>query len=63
MNVKKRGGLDDVYNFETFGKSMILLFQMSTSAGWSDVLNGIINEEDCEMENEETGVAGEKGTS
>ncbi|XP_071749702.1 sodium channel protein para isoform X10 [Lepeophtheirus salmonis] len=61
MNVKKRGGLDDVYNFETFGKSMILLFQMSTSAGWDGVLNGIINEEDCEIENEETGVAGNCG--
>lgn len=33
MNVKLRGGLDDVYNFQTFGQSIILLFQMSTSAG------------------------------
>jgi len=33
MNVKLRGGLDSVYNFQTFGQSMILLFQMSTSAG------------------------------
>ena len=28
MNVKHRGTLDNVYNFETFGKSMILLFQV-----------------------------------
>ncbi|CAB4059327.1 SCN2A [Lepeophtheirus salmonis] len=34
---------------------------MSTSAGWDGVLNGIINEEDCEIENEETGVAGNCG--
>jgi len=36
MNVKLRGGLDDVYNFKTFGQSIILLFQMSTSAGKTD---------------------------
>lgn len=48
MNVKLRGTLDEVYNFRTFGQSMILLFQMSTSAGWDGVLNGIMNEEDCE---------------
>ena len=28
MNVKHRGTLDSVYNFETFGQSMILLFQV-----------------------------------
>ena len=34
MNVEiGHGGLDDIYNFQTFGQSMILLFQMSTSAG------------------------------
>ena len=30
MNVKHRGTLDEVYNFETFLKSMILLFQVWT---------------------------------
>lgn len=29
MNVKEKSGLDDVYNFKTFPKSMILLFQVS----------------------------------
>jgi voltage-gated sodium channel type II alpha len=28
MHVKHRGTLDSVYNFETFGQSMILLFQV-----------------------------------
>jgi hypothetical protein len=28
MHVKDKGGLDDVYNFKTFGQSMILLFQV-----------------------------------
>lgn len=29
MHVKDKNGLDDVYNFKTFGQSMILLFQVS----------------------------------
>ena len=29
MNVQHRGTLDSVYNFETFGQSMILLFQVT----------------------------------
>lgn len=48
MNVKHTGGLDDCFNFETFGRSLILLFQMSTSAGWDGTLSGIMNEEDCD---------------
>ena len=57
MNVKHTATLDNVFNFETFGKSMILLFQMSTSAGWDGVLNAIINEDDCKADNPETGKA------
>lgn len=54
MTVKLRGTLDEVYNFQTFGQSMILLFQMSTSAGWDGVLNGIMDEKDCEPGNSQT---------
>jgi voltage-gated sodium channel type II alpha len=46
-DVKLREGLDEVYNFQTFGQSIILLFQMSTSAGWAEVMAGIIREDDC----------------
>lgn len=63
MHVKDKSGLDDVYNFKTFGQSMILLFQMSTSAGWNDVLDGIINEEDCQEPNNEIGYPGNCGSS
>ena len=42
---------------------MILLFQMSTSAGWDGVLNAIINEDDCEEDNIETGEAGDCGNT
>lgn len=31
MHVKDKSGLDDVYNFKTFGQSMILLFQVGRS--------------------------------
>ena len=63
MNVKHKSGIDEVYNFETFGKAMILLFQMSTSAGWDSVLEGIINEEDCIKPDTETGYPGNCGYS
>ncbi|XP_076261232.1 sodium voltage-gated channel paralytic isoform X20 [Rhynchophorus ferrugineus] len=63
MHVKDKSGLDDVYNFKTFGQSMILLFQMSTSAGWDGVLDGIINEEDCKQPNNEIGETGNCGNS
>ncbi|OXA50295.1 Sodium channel protein para [Folsomia candida] len=63
MNVKLRDGLDTVYNFQTFGQSIILLFQMSTSAGWDSVLAGIINEDECDAPNVELGTAGTCGNS
>ncbi|XP_069117322.1 sodium channel protein para-like isoform X6 [Argopecten irradians] len=50
MHVKHTGGLDDCFNFETFGRSIILLFQMCTSAGWDGALAGLSNEEDCSDE-------------
>merc|ERR1719188_518500 len=63
MTVKLRGTLDEVYNFQTFGQSMILLFQMSTSAGWDGVLNGIMDEKDCEPADPETGYQGNCGSA
>ncbi|CRK91925.1 CLUMA_CG005540, isoform B [Clunio marinus] len=63
MHVKKKSGIDDVYNFETFGQSMILLFQMSTSAGWDSVLDGIINEDECDPPNPEIGFPGNCGSA
>ncbi|XP_076332245.1 sodium channel protein para-like isoform X8 [Tachypleus tridentatus] len=48
MNVKHRYGIDDNFNFETFGQSMIILFQMSTSAGWDGVLSALMDESDCD---------------
>ena len=50
MHVKHTAGLTEMFNFETFGRSMILLFQISTSAGWDGVLTGLMNDEapvDC----------------
>lgn len=47
--VRKSGALDDVVNFETFGNSMLLLFRISTSAGWNDVLEPLlVQPPDCD---------------
>ncbi|CAG0912694.1 unnamed protein product [Notodromas monacha] len=62
MNVKSVGALNAVFNFETFGQSMILLFQCMTSAGWDSVLAGITNEDDCKPPDQETGFPGDCGS-
>ncbi|XP_075685513.1 sodium channel protein type 2 subunit alpha-like isoform X2 [Rhinoderma darwinii] len=41
--VKKEAGIDDMFNFETFGNSMICLFQITTSGGWDGLLAPILN--------------------
>ncbi|PIO31716.1 hypothetical protein AB205_0140810 [Aquarana catesbeiana] len=48
--VKKESGIDDMYNFETFGNSMICLFMITTSAGWDGLLAPILNSKypDCD---------------
>lgn len=39
QNLKITGALDeDVVNFKTFGNSFLLLFRLSTAAGWNDIL-------------------------
>ncbi|XP_065269347.1 sodium channel protein type 2 subunit alpha-like isoform X11 [Emys orbicularis] len=48
--VKREAGIDDMFNFETFGNSMICLFQITTSGGWDMLLSPILNsgEPDCD---------------
>ena len=41
-HVKKQGNIDETVNFETFGNSMMLLFRLSTGAGWNDVLESLM---------------------
>lgn len=55
--VKKEGGIDDLFNFETFGNSMICLFQITTSAGWDGLLAPILNRPpyDCNSTTEHPG--------
>ncbi|XP_054602943.2 sodium channel, voltage-gated, type I-like, alpha isoform X2 [Nothobranchius furzeri] len=54
--VKREKGIDDLFNFETFGNSMICLFQITTSAGWDLLLAPILNkDEDCDPEMEHPG--------
>ncbi|XP_038565586.1 sodium channel protein type 4 subunit alpha B isoform X2 [Micropterus salmoides] len=63
--VKKEAMIDDIFNFETFGNSMICLFMITTSAGWDGLLNPIMNTPpDCDpdVENPGTTVRGNCGT-
>uniref|UniRef100_A0AAY4CAI4 Sodium channel protein n=1 Tax=Denticeps clupeoides TaxID=299321 RepID=A0AAY4CAI4_9TELE len=54
--VKRELGIDDLYNFETFGNSMIILFMITTSAGWDGLLAPILNyPPDCDPEKENPG--------
>uniref|UniRef100_A0A8C4NFX5 Sodium channel protein n=1 Tax=Eptatretus burgeri TaxID=7764 RepID=A0A8C4NFX5_EPTBU len=50
--VKKENGIDDMFNFETIGNSMICLFQITTSAGWDGLLAPILNSgpPDCDIQ-------------
>ncbi|XP_072558428.1 sodium channel protein type 8 subunit alpha-like isoform X5 [Paramormyrops kingsleyae] len=62
--VKREAGIDDMYNFETFGNSMICLFMITTSAGWDGLLLPILNyPPDCspDKENPGTTVKGDCG--
>uniref|UniRef100_A0AAR2KDQ8 Sodium channel protein n=1 Tax=Pygocentrus nattereri TaxID=42514 RepID=A0AAR2KDQ8_PYGNA len=62
--VKREVGIDDMYNFETFGNSMIILFMITTSAGWDGLLAPILNyPPDCNpsKENPGTTVKGDCG--
>uniref|UniRef100_A0A8C5FZ16 Sodium channel protein n=1 Tax=Gouania willdenowi TaxID=441366 RepID=A0A8C5FZ16_GOUWI len=55
--VKRESGIDDMFNFETFGNSMICLFQITTSAGWDTLMAPILNkrEPDCDSQMEHPG--------
>lgn len=48
--VRKTAGVTDLFNFETFPNSMIILFQMCTTAGWSGVYQALSNDRppDCD---------------
>uniref|UniRef100_A0A8C5SRN1 Sodium channel protein n=1 Tax=Laticauda laticaudata TaxID=8630 RepID=A0A8C5SRN1_LATLA len=41
--IVREAGIDDMFNFETFGNSMLCLFQITTSAGWDGLLSPILN--------------------
>uniref|UniRef100_A0A8C6X2E7 Sodium channel protein n=1 Tax=Naja naja TaxID=35670 RepID=A0A8C6X2E7_NAJNA len=55
--VKREVGIDDMFNFETFGNSMICLFMITTSAGWDGLLAPILNSSppDCDPKKDHPG--------
>ncbi|XP_071319684.1 sodium channel protein type 4 subunit alpha B isoform X2 [Trachinotus anak] len=63
--VKKEAMIDDIFNFENFGNSMICLFMITTSAGWDGLLSPIMNTvPDCDpnIENPGSTVRGNCGS-
>ncbi|KAM7371342.1 hypothetical protein PAMP_008596 [Pampus punctatissimus] len=63
--VRKEAMIDDMFNFETFGNSMICMFMITTSAGWDGLLIPIMNTPpDCDpdVENPGTSVRGDCGS-
>lgn len=38
-NLKHSGAINDLVNFETFERSIVLLIRLTTSAGWNDILD------------------------
>lgn len=46
-------GIDDVFNFKTFPNAMMTLFQITTTAGWNGVLDGLANNPNCPGPNED----------
>ncbi|KAJ7992173.1 hypothetical protein DPEC_G00275780 [Dallia pectoralis] len=55
--VKKESMIDDMFNFETFGNSIMCLFMITTSAGWDGLLSPILNSgpPDCDPDLENPG--------
>lgn len=62
MHVKHTRGISDMFNFQTFDRSVMLLFQISTSAGWDGVLAGLMND-DCNATTSEERPNGDCGNS
>lgn len=55
--VKKDAGIDELFNFETLGSSIICLFMITTSAGWDGLLSPVLDNKppDCDPEYENPG--------
>ncbi|XP_035662890.1 sodium channel protein type 9 subunit alpha-like isoform X2 [Branchiostoma floridae] len=64
MDVIRNKGLTEITNFETFGNSIISLFEVCTSAGWDGLLAGVMVEPpDCDPEPSEDYPNGNCGNS
>ena len=64
-HVKKEAVIDDMFNFETFWSSLICMFMVSPSSGWSGLLHPIMNTPpDCDplAENPGTTAVGDCGS-
>nr|XP_051691510.1 sodium channel protein type 11 subunit alpha isoform X1 [Oryctolagus cuniculus]XP_051691511.1 sodium channel protein type 11 subunit alpha isoform X1 [Oryctolagus cuniculus]XP_051691512.1 sodium channel protein type 11 subunit alpha isoform X1 [Oryctolagus cuniculus]XP_051691513.1 sodium channel protein type 11 subunit alpha isoform X1 [Oryctolagus cuniculus]XP_051691514.1 sodium channel protein type 11 subunit alpha isoform X1 [Oryctolagus cuniculus]XP_051691515.1 sodium channel protein ty len=46
-DVSPQPGVDDIFNFRTFVRSMLCLFQITTSAGWDSLLSPMLKAENA----------------
>ena len=46
-NIQYHYGIDDITNFETFFRSMLVLFRCTTAAGWNEILEPMMQDSDC----------------
>ncbi|NXO08536.1 SCN5A protein, partial [Oriolus oriolus] len=44
--LRLEGGIDDIFNFQTFCGSILCLFQITTSAGWDSLLAPVLKQSD-----------------
>lgn len=53
MNIKLQNSFSQTVNFQTFGKSFLLLFRLSTGNGWDDVLSTLrLSSDDSNCDND-----------
>ena len=46
-NIQYHYGIDDITNFETFFRSMLVLFRCTTAAGWNEILEPMMEDSAC----------------
>ncbi|RWS15856.1 Sodium channel protein para-like protein, partial [Dinothrombium tinctorium] len=65
MHVELQNGLNEICNFRTFINAILLLFPMSTTAGWDQVLAALMDQTKCEttFDKDDPGNCGNKAAA
>ena len=60
-NVKPRGDFNNVYNFNSFSNTLIVLVALCTGDGFDGALNAVFDDTDCRLEDSKIGEVGNCG--